>query len=156
MQFLGYTRGGARITEQSFVNELKSDVSGGEHGPVADFQFLGEIHRIELELAQYDESVLAVLETRVNAGVTRSKGMLLGCAGAQFRMVLISTNFARNYTKSFLVDPIDRAPVGISATFPRIHFTCLEDPANVAGTNGALVNGSPWNQAITISGSTLS
>ncbi len=156
MQLLGVTRGGARIVEQTFNEELKSDVSGGERGPPADYQFLGELHMIECELAQYNESVLAVLETRVLAGSTRTKGMILGASSNALRVVLVAVDFARNYTRSFLVEPIERAPVGMAVMYPRVNFTCLEDASHVSGTNGCLVNGSPWDQNITISGSSLS
>lgn len=162
-EYLGDTRGGARIAEQGFFDELKSDVSGGERGPAADYQFLGEQHTIELDLARYSNAVLAKVAARVNvATVTsgRTKGMLVGCAGGQFQVVLISSNFARKYTKVFVVQPIDMAPIGTAATFPRVVLVGLEDPNNTTSPSssgsGAPVNGSPWNGTITVSGSTLS
>lgn len=154
-EFLGYTRGGATIQEQAFFDELKSDASGGERGPAADFQYLGEQHMVDLDLAQYNEAILAKLAVRVNVAATRTKGMLIGCAVGYFRLVLWASNFQRNYTRAFIIDPITRAPIGTGTTYPRIGFTCLEDPANVKGTLGAPSDNAPWNTNITVAGGAI-
>lgn len=155
MEFFGYTRGGVRITEQAFWDELKSDVSGGERGPMADAQFLGEQHTVDVEMAQYTEAILNKLLLRVNAGATRVPGMLMNCSGAYFRLALIASNFVRNYTRVLILDPIDHGAVGFTSKYPRVNFTCLQDPSATAGTNGAPTIYSPWNTAVTVSGSSV-
>lgn len=147
MEFLGYTRGGVRITEQIYTDELKSDAGGGERGPAVDFQFLGETHFVDAELAQFDEAIFQKLADRVNVAATRAKGMLLGCAGGYFRLALISTGFLRNYARAFVVDPIEHGAVGMQTKYPRINFTCLEIPGQA--------NGKPWNTSISVSGSSV-
>jgi len=150
-EYLGDTKGGARITEQTFNAELKSDISGGEPGPPADWQLLGELHQIELELARYTETVLAKLEARVNTGSTRSKGMLIGCSGAQFKVVLIGSGFVRKYTNVFIIEPIDRSPIGTLTQYPRLVLTGLEDASNVVSSgNGVPYAASPYTTAVTV------
>ena len=146
MEFLGWTRGGLEIQEQSFEAELKSDLSGGEQGPFADMQYLGEVHSLTAELTQYNPAILAKYARRVNASVaTRTKGMLIGCSGGYFRVLFLSANFARNYTKVFINDPISYAPIGTPATFPRLTFTGLEDTS--------IADNMPWTSSFTVSGS---
>jgi hypothetical protein len=140
MEFLGFSRGGVRIHEQVYWDELKSDASGGERGPVADFQLLGETHSIEAELAQYDKAIVAKLAKRVPVGVTRTKGMLMKCSGSNFRLVLISNEFQRNYPNVYIIDPIEMPGVGFNTLYPRISFTCLEIASS----------GVPWNTAVTV------
>lgn len=136
-QFLGWTRGGVSIQEQAFISELKSDLSGGEQGAPADFQYVGIQHTVEAELAQFNVGVLAALERRFNAAITPvTIGTLLSCSGANFRLLLIAANFARLYTRVFVNEPITYAPIGTPATFPRITFTCLQDLGNT--------DNSPW------------
>jgi hypothetical protein len=157
MQFLGVTRNGIEINEQAFISELKSDYGGGEQGPPTDYQYLGEMHSIVAELAQWNPEVLAVLETRVNAAyaLTRTKGQLLRCSGAYFRVLFLAANFGRNYTNVYINEPIAYSPVGTPATFPRITFTGLEDLTT--NSSGAYINpnGSPWNGTWTVSGSVV-
>lgn len=142
MELLGDTRGGAVINEQAFLAEAKSDHSGGEQGPPADFQWLGEAHSIELELAQYAPAILAKMERRMNVGVTtRTKGMMIGCAGGFFRVLLLSLNFVRNYTKVFINEPIILPGVGTPILYPRVSLYGLEDSANT--------DSSPWNTTYT-------
>lgn len=142
MELLGWTRGGLEIMERAFMPELKSDVSGGPEGPPQDFQYLGEMHTLTAELAQFNTAILAKLARRVNAGVaSRTKGMLVGCSTGYFRVLFLSTNFVRNYTRVFITDPINWPTVGTPASFPRISFTGLEDSANT--------DSSPWNTTYT-------
>ncbi len=142
MELLGWTRNGVEISENVIQVPLTSDLSGGNEGTPADFQYLGEVHSVVAELGQYSQTVLAKLARRVNASVTsRTKGLLIGCAAGQFRMVLLGVNFIRNYTKVYVTDPINMAPIGTAVTFPRVGFTCLEDPANT--------DSSPWNTTYT-------
>lgn len=155
MEFFGYTRGGVRITEQAFWDELKSDASGGERGPMVDAQFLGQVHNVDVEMAQYTESILSKLALRVNAASTLAPGMLMTCSGAYFRLGLLATNFTRNYTRVLIMDPIDHGPIGFTSKYPRVNFTCLQEPSATAGTNGAPVLYSPWNTAVTVSGSSV-
>jgi len=148
MEFLGWTRGGLEIQEQPFISELKSDYSGGEQGPFADIQWLGEVHQLTAELGQYNPAILAKYARRVQAGVaSRTKGMLIGCSSGYFRVLFLAANFARNYTRVFINDPISYAPIGTPATFPRLTFTGLEDPA--------IADGGPWNSSYTVSGSVV-
>lgn len=148
MECLGATRNGISINEQPFLTELKSDLSGGEQGPPGDFQWLGEAHAIDAELAQFSAAVLAKLGRRVNASIaSRTKGMLIGCSGGAFRVLFLSANFVRNYTRVFITDPVIWAPLGTPATFPRIQFYGLEDPANT--------DSSPWNTTYTAGSGTI-
>lgn len=148
MELLGWTRGGIQITEQAFQVPLTSDVSGGPEGPPDDYQYLGEMHQIVAELARYDTAILAKLARRINAGVaTRTKGMLVACSTGYFRALFLSTNFVRNYTRIFIPEPIDMAPIGTPVMYPRISFTGLEDSANT--------DSKPWNTTYTAGSGTI-
>lgn len=146
MEFLGWTRGGIEIQEQAMFDELRSDYYGGERGVPGDYQFLGEMHSITAELAQFNDAILAKYERRVNAGIsTRTVGSLLSCSGAMWTVLFLSLNFARMYTRVSVIEPITRAPIGSPATFPRITFTALPDTAITDGlpykTTGWTVTG---------------
>lgn len=131
VEFLGFTRGGAEIQEQSFQSELKSDYTGGEQGPPGDYEWLGEMHTISLELALFVPTILAKCERRMEVAVTnRTRGTLVSCAGGSYKLLLLSLNFSRLYTRVFIPEPITYAPIGSPASFPRITFTALDDPAN--------------------------
>ena len=130
-EFLGWTRNGIEIQEQAFMSELKSDYSGGEQGPPGDYEWLGEMHTITCELAQFNSSVLQKYERRVNASIAaRTRGMLLGCQNARWTVLFLAQNWARLYTRTFVIDPIQWPIIGTPASFPRITFTCLDDPSN--------------------------
>lgn len=131
VEFLGWTRGGIEIQEQNNFAELKSDLNGGEQGIPGDYEWLGEMHTITCELAQYNPAILAKYERRMNVSITsRVIGQLLSCSGAGWNVLFLSLNFARLYTRAFVIEPVQYAPVGTPATFPRITFTGLGDAAN--------------------------
>ncbi len=147
-ELLGWTRNGIDIDQDARMQELKSDLSGGDAGVPGDYQWLGEMHEISAELAQWSDSVLAKLERRVNPTVlTRYPGMLVGCLGGQFRALFLALNFVRCYTNVHIVRPIRRAPIGTPATFPRIVFTGLGDINNT--------DSKPWNSTYTATSSAV-
>ena len=131
VEFLGWTRGGIEIQEQTMMTELKSDLSGGEQGIPQDYEWLGDVHTITAELAQFNPAILAKYERRMKAAVTnRVPGTLVGCAGGMFKVIFLSLNFSRMYTKVVINEPISYAPIGTAASFPRITFTGLGDSNN--------------------------
>lgn len=131
VEFLGWTRGGIEIQEQSFQAEYRSDYTGGEQSTPGDYEWLGEMHTISAEMALFNPTILAKYERRMNASITnRVRGTLIGCAGGQFKVLFLSLNFARLYTRVFISEPVTYAPVGSPASFPRITFTGLDDAAN--------------------------
>lgn len=156
-QYLGETRNGVTISQRRMNVDLKSDSSGGESGIPADFQWLGDIHEVELDLSRYNEAVLALIEQGINA-TTQTLGELINCAGASYKVIIIGTNFGRAYTKAFVNEPIQRAPIGMPVMYPRVTFTCLGDPLNVgssvsSGQHNSPYNYAPWSSDITTNSS---
>lgn len=129
MEFLGWTANGAQIEEIGFHSPIVSDQNGGDQGPPVDYQFFGLQHRVTLELTKFQSTVVAKVGARYNPNTSSASvgvGMLLGCVGAQFRLLLKSTtgNFIRNYLGAVVLDPVDYSPVGSQATRIRCAFTC--------------------------------
>ena len=132
MEFLGWTANGVTIEERMFHGEIHDDTAGGDQGPPTDYQNFGGQHRIHLELQRYQDSVLAKVEARFNvAASSNGVGMLLGCVGGLFRVLLRGPNFVRNYESAnsagkgncAVLDPIERSPIGSQASRARVTFT---------------------------------
>lgn len=131
MVWLGRTINGVMIEETSFMGEIHDDSYGGEQGPPTDYQRFGGQHRISLEMQLYVDAVLALVEIGYTAAATPAVGMMVGCQGAAFRVLLLGTNFTRNYEygsgagkgNCFLLDPVERSPIGSQASRARLTFT---------------------------------
>ena len=59
---LGTTRDGVNISSDGFFNDVHNDENGGDAGPPVEVQYLGETHRVRVELTKYDPLVAAKLE----------------------------------------------------------------------------------------------
>lgn len=64
----GSTRDGVVITPEAYFLDVKNDDHGGEAGPPAEVQYLGETARIRLELTKFDLALSERIEARL-AGV---------------------------------------------------------------------------------------
>lgn len=141
LEFLGWSLNGVAIEQLAFHGEIHSDESGGQPGPPVDYQLFGHQHRITMELAKFQDSVLAKLDPRYNpntSGGNVAVGMLLACASATFRVLLKGPNFVRNYLSCVIRDPIQLAPVGSQASRARVSF--------LASTT---IGGTMWNTTTT-------
>lgn len=151
MQFLGWTNNGVSITEDAFTSPIHDDTAGGDQGQPTDYQLFGGQHKITCELVRFVDAVLALLEARMNPTTpTLGNGMLLGCQNLGIRVLLYSRTgggFIRNYEQvgggagkgnCFILDPIERSPIGTQASRARITFTANHS----AGV-------SPWNTTTT-------
>jgi len=86
VELLGYTRDGVEIRLESRFLDVPSDDMGGEAGPPANVQYLGEIAVIRLELTKYDLTVADKLQ-RLNgltAGQVGTPGTFIFSDSAQY------------------------------------------------------------------------
>lgn len=117
MEFLGWTEAGVDIDERVFTSELHSDRTGGPEGAPEDYQLFGNLDDISLPMRKWDAAVMARFNTRLKPGVTRTMGMLLGCASAQQRVLLYNaTGFIRNYPFITHLQPVTIGPIGSQAS----------------------------------------
>lgn len=100
LEELGYTSDGCMITEQLFTTEVHSDEYGGNEGPPADIQFLGEIHIVRLNLSRYDEAVANKIRSSVaggTAGTPAARGLLYKQDSKFWRLLINTAVRPRNY-----------------------------------------------------------
>lgn len=141
LEFLGWSLNGVSIEQIVFQSEVHCDEAGGQPGPPVDYQLYGYQHRISMELAKFQDSVLAKLDPRYNpntAGGSIAVGMLLKCATATFRVLLKGPNFVRNYLTCVIPNPIELSPIGSQASRARVTF--------LASTG---IGGTLWNTTTT-------
>ena len=128
---LGRSINGVQVADNPFIVPVHSDTNGGEQGPPVDYQFLGKQGFLSCEMAQYNESIMDKVRARIpvnslnsgNAAVTFSAGMLLGCAGAFFRVILYSPNWTRRYLGCIPIEPM-QFNVGVIHSRHSIAFIC--------------------------------
>lgn len=134
LQHLGWSVDGVQIQEIPYITGIPSDLNGGTDGPPVDFQVYPSQHRIILDLNIFDPLVEAKVALRVNpaASVSPTVGMLIGCSGQYYRVLLYGANFVRNYPYCVPMEPID---FNIGSKFTRKQITFM------ANTIGGLL----WN-----------
>lgn len=144
MEFLGWTEAGADIDERVFSSELHSDRTGGPEGAPEDYQMYGNLDDISLPMRKWDLAVMSRFNARMRPGVTRTMGMLLGCANASQRVLLYSaTGFIRNYPFVTHLQPVTVGPIGSQASRTGLRLT------GNAGTSPAGVS-FRWDSTITL------
>lgn len=140
LESLGYSINGVDIQEDVYTGDVPGDQNGGDSGPPIEIQYFGEVHRISLDLSKYDPAIAAKIQPKYKggtAGVVGTPGSLFFAAGTYFRLLLLGTNFTRNY-----LGAIPRQPMGINVgtkfSVQRFIFECHA------------VSGTVWN--VTTSG----
>lgn len=133
LEELGYTINGARITENAYFSDVNGDENGGNEGPPIDIQYFGQIDIIRLELSKYDPSVWAKIVPLLRGGTAGSVGTVgtLAFAGTKdFRVLLLGTNFTRNYVRCIPRQPQD-INVGSKFSTLVLEFECHKDGSGV-------------------------
>lgn len=100
LETLGYSINGVIISEDTFTGDVPGDENGGDQGPPIDIQYFGEIHRISMDLSKYDPVIAAKIQAKYRggaAGTTGTPGSLFFAASTTYRLLLVATNFVRNY-----------------------------------------------------------
>lgn len=117
LALLGYTVNGAEIGIENIWEDVPGDQGGGEGGIPIDFQMYGQIARGTLEFSFWDPSVLAKLESGVNANGTLSTilagkspvpGSLILANAAYFRMLInppSEATLVRNFPITLVREP---------------------------------------------------
>lgn len=97
LQPFGYTANGAQVTFEGYEIRVPSDENGGDEGPPAEIQYLGQTARVRLEMTKFDQSVSELLLRRLPSGTlgqpigTGTPAGTLLFAGLQyFRLVIAS------------------------------------------------------------------
>src|SRR5689334_12322882 len=100
LETLGLTRDGGTVRFDPYVLDIHTDGEGGESGPPADVQYLGETAQIHLELTKWDEAVADKIRPRLyggTAGIVAPAGTLMIGSGLSFRLLLYSTTRPYNF-----------------------------------------------------------
>jgi hypothetical protein len=111
MTLLGYTRNGAEVTKEGQWLDVPCDSNGGDEGPPADVQFLGEIARIRVELTKWDSTVANTVLKRskaaaVTAGEPMDAGTLMFASNAM-RVCIKTANNPRNFPRAIPRQPVE-------------------------------------------------
>lgn len=124
LEHLGWSLDGVQIQEIPFITGVPSDLNGGTDGPPVDFQVFPSQHRIILDLNIFDPTVEAKVALRANpaAAVSATVGMLIGCSGQYYRVLLYGTNFVRNYPYCIPMEPLD---FNVGSKFTRKQITFM-------------------------------
>jgi hypothetical protein len=127
---LGYTVGGVNIIENVYHSDIQNDEDGGPEGPPADVQIMGQIDYVQLVLNKYDAAVWTVLCASTpggTQGLAPTPGTLMLQSGNYWRLLLVGTNFTRNYTRVIIREP-RQLSVGSKHSVAILTAQCFRDP----------------------------
>jgi hypothetical protein len=109
---LGYCRDGAIIRFNGFFVDVPSDDAGGESGPPADLQYLGETANVTLELTKFDATVASTIVPRVWGGTagqpaapTGNSNTLMFQGSLSYRLVLVTGAAPYNFPRVVFREP---------------------------------------------------
>ena len=105
LESLGYTRDGAQITFDGYMLDVPVDDNGGEAGPPADVQYMGETATIVLNLTKYDSAVIAKVTPRLYGGTdgqVGTPGTLFFGDSKSYRLLLATTLLPYNFVRAIL------------------------------------------------------
>lgn len=113
LENLGFTRNGVNHTSNGFFLPVPCDDNGGDDGPPADIQNLGETIDLEMEFTKFDEAVANKIRPRMYAGTLGQPNTPLGTPGGlmfsggyTYRLVLIPTNRPLNFPQVVFQAPM--------------------------------------------------
>ena len=131
---LGITVDGVNISARTFHEPIHTDNHGGSAGPPEDIIDHGQVHTVTMDLVKYDSTQAGIIESFQKNGTVGSVAapcVLLKADGKTFRLLIVGTNFARNYLVAFPVGEINVGPVGAKNTRMRVTFECHPNSSGV-------------------------
>jgi hypothetical protein len=141
LEELGYTTDGCQIVENIFTTEVHSDEFGGESGPPADIQYLGEYHIVRLNLSKYDEAVANKIRASTaggTAGTPATRGTLYRQDTKSWRLLIKTPNRPRNYLSVVFREPREFNK-GTKFSQLRVEAHCFESTAPTPGVVGGVL-----------------
>lgn len=127
LEDLGYSINGVQIIEESLTLDVHGDQNGGDAGVPLDIQYMGAIHRIQMDLSKWDATVAAKIFPHLKggtAGQIGTIGSLLSSGSQMYRLLISPTTGPRNY----LAATPSKAPVelnvGTKFSVLRLFWTC--------------------------------
>lgn len=141
LEELGYTTDGCQIVEQLFTAEVHSDEFGGESGPPADIQYLGEMHIIRLNLSKYDEAVANKIRASSaggTAGTPATRGTLYRQDTKTWRLLIKTPTRPRNYLCAIFREPREFNK-GTKHSRLSVEAHCFESTAPTPGAAGGVL-----------------
>ncbi|MCC7424821.1 MAG: hypothetical protein IT428_31505 [Planctomycetaceae bacterium] len=124
LESLGWSVNGIDISEDVFTGDVPGDQNGGDQGPPIEVQIFGEIHRIAIDLSKYDPAIAAKIQAKYKggtAGTTATPGSLFFAGSTYYRVLLLGSNFTRNYPYCLVRQPMS-INVGTKFSVQRIIF----------------------------------
>lgn len=133
LELVGYTRGGADVTENGYYTEVPGDENGGDEGPPIEIQYFGETALIRIELTKQDMTVLNKVRTRTvggTLGTPGASGTLMFADGHAFRLLLHAPNDPRNFPRTICRGAIE-SNVGTKWQGWTLEFEAFKDASGI-------------------------
>ena len=129
LEELGYSIDGFNLEERVFKEDIHSDENGGTAGPPVDIMIHGQIDVITFDAVRIDPIVAAKVQfvKGTSAGVVPSSCVLLFGDSKSYRVLLIGTNFTRNYLR-VVISQKNLGRIGAHASVFRYTLECHMDP----------------------------
>lgn len=130
---LGYSRNGVDVRIDGYYEDVPCDTDGGDRGPPADVNFMGESATIRLELTKWDSALAESITPRVNgavAGVPAGPGVLFGQDGKAFRLIVLPTTPGFDFKRAIVRGAVEINKGSRYSTLV-LEFQCLRDDNGV-------------------------
>lgn len=134
LEHLAYSRDGVVARFDGYFLDVPCDDNGGEAGPPADIQYMGETALITIEATKIDESIALKIRQRRNTGtftapgVPGAAGLLMLSGGLGYRLVVGSTTLALDFPACVFREPFE-VNKGTKFSTWRIEATAYKHPS---------------------------
>lgn len=133
LETLGYTANGVDITLETHIENIPCDDNGGEQGPPAELNHLGDRATVRLEFTKWDETIADKLRCRLRggtAGTVPTPGTLVFTNSLSYRLLVNTTNQPYNFPRA-----VPRSPItinkGTRSSRLILEFECYKDGTSV-------------------------
>ncbi len=133
LEDLGYTVSQVRVISQPYFLDVPGDENGGPEGPPIEIQNMGQMDIIRCEFSKFDAAVWDKIVPFIKGGVAGEVGTVgqLVFAGSKFfRVLVLGTNFTRNYVRCIPRQP-QEIGVGTKYSTLIIEFEAHKDATDL-------------------------
>jgi hypothetical protein len=133
--WLGFNRDRGDIRVNAHMIDVHSDEKGGDAGPPAEIQMLGQTAVVRCELSRWDTTVMAAIQSRINASSAVAEGASSAYRGKfifansyHFELIVASLLKLWYFTCTVPREPTHLNP-GTAFSIQEVIFDAYEDPS---------------------------